>query len=114
MNRGEIIVAARNRGIQLSVEDGRIAYRPRSRMAPELLAEIRANRDALLYDVLLADALRYLNERYVVGTDLSVLAAHEDEISAAYLGDWSSYRRAVRGYVQAGLAEFERAKRSAA
>jgi hypothetical protein len=109
-----IILAARALGVRLSVtRDDRIEYRPRSAMTVELLEEIRANREALLFDVLLSDALRYaLVKHHVEGADPgSVLDAHEDAITDAYLArDWPLFRSAIRAFVRAGLREIERAQ----
>jgi hypothetical protein len=108
-----IILAARALGVRLSVtRDDRIEYRTRSAMTVELLEEIRANREELVFDVLLADARRYLGERDVADSDLSVLADLEiEELDPARLrGDWPAYRAAIRTYVRAGLSAIVRAK----
>jgi hypothetical protein len=112
VNATEIIFAARDLGIRLSVtEDDGIEYRPKSSMTPELLGEIRANKEALIRDLLMADALRYLSERYVEGTDLSALDALESQLEDTYAdGDLVAYREAIREFVRAGLREIERAK----
>jgi hypothetical protein len=103
----EIVFAARALSVRLSVtKDDRIEYRPRSAMPDELLAEIKANREALLFDVLLSDALRYvLVAHHVEGAAPgSALDAHQDEIDAAYLArNWPAYRAAIRAFVRAGL-----------
>lgn len=114
MDATGIIFAARDLGIRLSVtKDDNIEYRPKSRMTPELLAEIRANKRALILDLLMADALRYLADHYVEGTDLSTLDALEDRLEDAYAaGDLEVYREAIRAYVRAGLREIERAKQA--
>ena len=116
MDPTAIIFAARDLGIRLSVSrDDRIEYGPRSAMPAGLLVEIKANKRALLYDVLLSDALRYVAvEAYVQGADVgSVLDAHQNAIDAAYLTrDWPAYRAAVRELVKAGLRENGRVKRA--
>lgn len=111
MNATEVIFVAREAGLRLSVtEKDTIFCQPRHRLTPKLREAIRANREQLLYDVLMGDALRYLNAHYVEGADLSALSVHEDAINDAYLRDWTAYRRAVQAYVQAGLREIQRAK----
>ena len=114
MDTTAIIFAARDLGIRLSVSrDDRIEYRPKGAMAAELLAQIKANKRALLYEILLADALRYVAaEQYVEGADVgSVLDAHQAAIDEAYLaGDWPAYRAAIRNFVRAWLREIERAR----
>lgn len=64
---------------------------------------------------LMSKALRYLNERYVEGADLSVLGEWHDEIVAAGIAeDQERYRKAIRGYVRAGLRAFDQARKGAA
>ena len=64
---------------------------------------------------LMSKALRYLNERYVEGADLSGLGPWHDEIVAAGIAeDQERYRKAVRGYVRAGLRAFEQSRKGAA
>jgi hypothetical protein len=113
MNATEINFAVREPGVRLSVtEADRIEYRPKSRMTPELLGEIRANKEVLIRDVLMADALRYLSKRYVEGTGLSAMDALESQLEYAYAdGDLVvACSEAIRAYVRAGLREVERAK----
>ncbi len=63
----------------------------------------------------LTRALRYLNKHYVPGADTSSLAHWHEEINAATVAeDPERFKAAVRGYVRAGLAAFERAKGGAA
>lgn len=114
MNPTEIMFAARRLGIRLSVSaDNRIEYRPSGRMTPELLALIRANKRALIFDLLMSAALRYIADRYVEGTDLSALDAPGDRLEDAYAaGDLAAYREAIRAYVRAGLREIERTKQA--
>ncbi len=58
MNPTAIICVARDLGIHLSVStDDNIEYRPKSRMTRELLAEIKANNQALLFDLLTAEGV---------------------------------------------------------
>lgn len=115
MNATAIIFTAADFGVRLSVTaDDRIQYRPKSRMTPELLAEIKANKEALIFDVLMSDALRYIGQRYVEGTDLSspALDAPHDRLNEAYFeGELEAYHQAIREYVRAALREIERAKR---
>ncbi|MDP9486712.1 MAG: hypothetical protein M3Q49_13170, partial [Actinomycetota bacterium] len=67
MDSWDIRLAARDLGVRLSVtKDDELRCKPADRLTPELREEIRANREDLLYDVLLADALRYVAvERHV-------------------------------------------------
>jgi hypothetical protein len=117
MNATEIIFAVRELGVRISVtEADRIEYRPKRLMSRELLGEIKANKQQLILDMLMADALRYLSKRYVEGTDLSALDtldALESQLEYSYAdGDLVAYREAIRAYVRAGLREIERAKRA--
>lgn len=107
-----IMFAARDLGVVLSAtKDDGISCTPASRLTPELRAAIKANREELIRDVLMADALRYLAERYVEGTDLSALDAQADQLEDAYAaGDLGAYRAAIREYVKAGLREIGRAQ----
>lgn len=109
----DVRLAARRAGLRLSVtpDDG-LLCEPASLLTPELREAIRVHRDALLYDVLLADARRYLGERDFEGADLSALADLEvEELDPARRrGDWPAYREAIRAYVRAGLREIERAR----
>lgn len=113
MDATGIIFAAHDLGVRLSVtKDAHIEYRPKSRMTPELLALIRANKRVLLFDLLMSDALRYIADRYVEGTALSALNPPGDRLEDAYAaGDLEAYREAIRAYVRAGLRGIERAKR---
>lgn len=114
MDATGIIFAACDLGIRLSVtQDDRIEYWPKDRITPELLADIKANKHVLLFDLLMADALRYLAGRYVEGTDLFALDALEDRLEYAYAsGNLEAYRGSIRAYVRAALREIERAKRA--
>lgn len=107
MNSTEIIFAARGLNIHLSTTmDGRIRY-PKDRTPEWLLENIKANKELLLRDLLLKEALDYLNERYVEGTDLSVLAAPEQRISEVYgSASLQEYRIAIREFVKAGLRAY--------
>lgn len=114
MNPTEIVLAACDLGgVRLSVtKDAWIDYRPRSAMPAELLAEIKANREDLVFIVLLSDALRYVAvEHHVEGADPgSVLDVHEDTIDAAHhAGDRPAFRAAIRAFARAGRREAERA-----
>ncbi|MDP9425487.1 MAG: hypothetical protein M3P37_05475 [Actinomycetota bacterium] len=114
MDTWGIRLAARDLGVRLSVtRDDVLTAEPASRLAPELRQAIRANREDLLYDVLLSDALRYVAvERHVEGADPgAVLDAHQEAIDAAYLGrDWPAYRAAIRRFVLMALRDIERAR----
>ena len=110
MNSTEIIFAAGDLGIRLSVtKDDGILCKLASRLTCALRAEIKDNREALVRDVLMADALRYLADRYVDGTDLEALDDLEDRLEeACAAGDLKAYREAIRAFVRAGLLEIER------
>jgi hypothetical protein len=114
MDSWDIRLAARDLGVRLSVtRDDVLTAEPASLLTSELRGAIRANREDLLYDVLLSDALRYVAvERHVEGADPgAVLDAHQEAIDAAYLArDWPAYRASIRAFVRAGLAEIERAR----
>lgn len=107
MNSTEIIFAARGLNIRLSTTmDGQIRY-PKDRTPEWLLESIKANKELLLRDLLLKEALDYLNERYVEGTDLSVLAAPEQRISEVYgSASLQEYRTAIREFVKVGLRAY--------
>ncbi len=117
MSTYEIIFAARDLGVRLSVTaEGHIEYRPASRITPELLAEIKANKKALIFDILMGDCLRYIAGRCVEGADLSTpaLDASHDRLNEAYFeGEIEAYRAAIREYVRAALREIGRARRAA-
>lgn len=111
MNPTEIMFAAKDLGIKLSVpkDDDRIRCEPKSKLTPELLEEIKANKEALLFDVMMSNALSYMADRYVEGADLSVLHEPEDKINAAYgCRDFEAFRAAIREYVEAANASFQK------
>ncbi len=114
MDSWGIRLAARDLGIKLSVsKDDGLRCEPASLLTSELRGAIRDNREDLLYDALLSEALRYVAvEHYAEGADVgSVLDAHQDEIDAAYLArDWPAYRAAIRAFVRAGRREAARAR----
>lgn len=110
-----VMFEARNLGVDLSLEGGNIAVRPASRITPEFREAIRKNKELLIKDLLLRDALRYMARHYVEDADLSVLHSHEDRISDAYhTASLKEYRAVIREYVKAGLREFRRVKGAAA
>jgi hypothetical protein len=114
MDAEQIRARARYLGVTLHVPKDRdvIIARPKSSVTPELAQAIRENKDTLMRDVLLHEALHYLNERFVKGADLSVLHAPGERLSAVHAdGTLDEFRKAVREYVEAGLKEFERARR---
>lgn len=105
--------ALRKAGIKITVSRGDVLIcEPGSSLTDELREAIKGNKEDLRYDALLADARRYLGERDVAGSDLSVLADLEiKELDPARLrGDWLGYRERIRSYVRAGLREIERAR----
>ncbi len=114
MDPTEIVFAARALGVRLSVtKDDRIEYRPRSAMPAELLAEIKANREELVFIVLLSAAVRYVAvECHVEGADPgSVLDDHQDALDASYHArDRPGFRTAIRAFARAGRREAKRAR----
>jgi hypothetical protein len=114
MDSWGIRLAACDLGIKVSVtKDDVLTAEPASLLTPALRGAIHVHKADLLYDVLLAEALRYVAvERHVEGADLgAVLDAHQDEIDAAYLArDWPAYRAAIRAFASAGRREAERAR----
>lgn len=107
---------ARELGVDLSLEGDDIAAKPASRITPELREAIRTNKELLLKDLLLQDALRYMAERYEPGVNLGVLAPYEDRINELYHhpATLKEYRAEIREYVKAGLREFHRVRNAAA
>lgn len=102
---------ARQLGVELSLDGDNIMARPGGRLEPELRTAIRENKEKLVKDLLMRDALRYLNEHYVEGANLSALDPHENRINEAYhTAALKEYRAAIREYVRTGLREFQRAR----
>lgn len=114
MDSWGVRLAARRAGIKLTVTiDDKLLCKPASLLMPELREAIKDNKDDLLYDVLLADALRYVAvECYVEGADPgSVLDDHHVAIDAAFLaGDWPAFRSAIREFARSGRREAARAR----
>ena len=105
------LFCARQLGVELSLDGDSIMARPARRLEPELRIAIRENKEKLVKDLLMRDALRFLNEHYVQGANLSVLDAHENRINDAYhTAALKEYRAAIREYVRTGLREFRRAR----
>ncbi len=111
-NTRDVVLACHALGLRLSVtKDDDLRCEPGEHLTPELREAIRVHREALLYDVLLSDALRYVAvERHVEGADPgAVLDAYQDAIDAAYRRrDRPAYRAAIRAFVRAGLRDIER------
>ncbi len=105
--------ALRDRGQEHTLEDIEDALW-------ELARDLLPDTPAAAWDTewagdLMRRALRYLNERYVEGADLSGLGEGHDEMVAAGIAeDREGYRKAVRGYIQAGLRVFDQARKGAA
>ncbi len=116
MDSWGIRLSARDLGIRLSVtKDDDLRCEPGERLTPEIRGAIRANREDILYDVLLSDALRYVAvECHVEGADPgAVLDDHQDALDAAYHArDWPGFRTAVRAFARAGRREAERARQA--
>lgn len=55
---------ARELGVDLSLEGDNIVARPASKLTRELRAAIQENKERLLRDLLLRDALRYIAKHY--------------------------------------------------
>jgi hypothetical protein len=115
MDTTRIMRAAKDLGVDLSLDGGNVLARPSGRLTPELRDAVRENKALLVKDLLMRDALLYLGERYVEGADLSGQDEWEDRINGAYPdGDQEEFRAAVRGYVKAGLRAFREADGRAA
>lgn len=112
MNTTEILGCVERLGVRLDVQDDKIVCHRASNLTPELRDAIKENRDQLLMDVLVREALRYLDERYVEGADLSALSGPiHDEVCEAYgAGNLEAFRVAVSEYVREGLVAFETAR----
>jgi hypothetical protein len=106
-----VLFRARQLSVELSVDGDNIVARPARRLEPELRTAIRENKENLVKDLLMRDALRYLNEHFVEGANLSALDPHENQINEAYhTAALKEYRAAIREYVRTGLREFRRAR----
>lgn len=82
------------------------------RVTDELREAIRENKGWVMRNLLVEQALHYLNDNYVNGANLSVLHEPSKRIDSLYDLDvpFSQYRQAVREYVQAGMREFRRVR----
>jgi hypothetical protein len=125
-----VLLRARDAGLTVRVDGDALEVGPRSRLTPEIEAELLANKAALIEalawteeaaDALLADATAYLNEFYVKAdkpdlalTDLDELEARVDVAYAE--DDMFALRIAVRAWVRAGVDLFgmQQAKKGAA
>jgi hypothetical protein len=106
-----VLFRAGQLGVELSLDGDNILARPAGRLDPELRTALRKNKEDVVKDLLMRDALRFLNEHYVEGANLSVLDPHENRINEAYhTAALKAYRGAIRDYVRAGLREFRRAR----
>lgn len=103
----------RDRGHEFGREDVEDAL---FELAHALLPDSPATKWDPKWAVALASkALRYLNERYVDGADLSVLEPWWDKLDATGMAqDQEGYRAAIRAFVKAGLRSFDAARRGAA
>ena len=112
MHAEQIRARAKHLGVTLSVPKDRdvIVANPRSNVTDELADAIRENKDALIRDVLMRDALAFLNERWVRGADTGALHRAGERLNATFGGPLPGYRKAVREYVEAGLTEIRRAR----
>ncbi len=125
-----VLLRARDAGLTVRVDGDALEVGPRSRLTPEIEAELLANKAALIEalawteeaaDALLADASAYLNEFYVKADkpdlDLTALDELEARVDVAYAeGDMFTLRIAVRVWVRAGVDLFgtQQAKKGAA
>jgi hypothetical protein len=100
---------ARELGVRLNVAGDRIQCRPASRLTPELRTAIKENKEHLIFDVLMQDAVHHLAEHYIEGADLEALSGPvHDEVCEAYgQKDLARFRAAIREYVKIGLVAFE-------
>jgi hypothetical protein len=106
-----VLFRARQLNVELSLDGDNVVARPARSLEPELRTAIRDNKEKLVKDLLMRDALQYLNEHYVQGANLSVLDAHQVRIDEAYhTAALKEYRAAIRVYVRTGLREFRRAR----
>ena len=106
-----VLFRARQLGVELSLDGENIVARLARRLEHELRTAIRENKEKLVKDLLMRDALRFLNEHYVQGANFSVLDAQENRINEAYYAAaLKEYRAAIREYVKAGIREFRRAR----
>lgn len=109
------LLTARELGVELSLNGGNIRAHPASRITPELRTAVRENKQTLIKDLLMRDALRFLNEHYIEGANLCVLDLPEDRMNEAYhTAPLGEFRATVREYVRAGLREFRRAREAIA
>jgi hypothetical protein len=111
----DVVKNAQHHGVTLYVPKDRdviVAY-PSQRLTEELKQGIREHKPALIRDILVRQAMEYLNQRYVKGADLNVLDEWEAEIDRTYDEriPFPKFREAVRSYVEAGLEEFKRARK---
>jgi hypothetical protein len=111
MDSTSVLFRAQQLGVKLSLDGDNIVARPAGRLEPELRTAIRENKQKLVKDLLIRDALRYLNEHHVEGANLSALDPYENRINEAYhTAALEEYRAAIREYVRAGLREFRRVR----
>jgi TubC N-terminal docking domain len=115
MNASEVLIEARRLGLRLTRKGEDIAIRPASRLTPELRAAIRQNKDQILRDMLLRDALAYLAE-HSDGDELTeALLPLEELLNDTYLdGGEEQFKSAVREYVRAGLRSYRAREEGAA
>jgi hypothetical protein len=125
-----VLLRARDAGLTVRVDGDSLEVGPRSRLTPEIEAELLANKavliEALVWteqaaDALLDDATAYLNEVYVKADkpdcDLTALDELEVHVDLAYAEDnMFALRVAVRAWVRAGVYLFgtQQAKKGAA
>ena len=119
-NVTQVLLRVWDAGLRLRVDGDALEVGPRSRLRPEIEAELLANKAALIEalawtqeaaDTLLADALAYLGEFYVKADkpdcDLTALDELEARVDEAYVeGDMFALRIAVRVWVRAGVELF--------
>lgn len=103
-------------GVRLHVPKDRnvvlVAKLNKSRITPELAEAIGENKEHLMREVLYRQAVDYLEERYVPGTNLKVIHDARMVVRAKGMGlaPMDEYREAVREYVQEGLRAISEAK----
>ena len=89
-----------------------VTLSPPERVTDELREAIRENKGWVMRNLLVEQAVRYLNENYVKGADITVLYEPGRRMDEAYSLEvpLEQYRQAVREYVRAGMREFRRVR----
>lgn len=117
-NLTPLLVRVREAGLTLRADRGNLIYRPKDKLTPELREQLLRHKPDLLElltwrestaHALLKDAMSYLAEFYVAGSDLAALDPHEERIDAAFHDrDMFALRVAVREWKREGVRMFNR------